>query len=300
MAFASRDQDALLAGQGFPVYPVADVTVTDFNSNVYAAFDLALVEQCVRDEMAAVEAFRPQLILGDFRLTAAISAKLAHLPYVSVVSGYMTEYFNIVDAMVSAEARPVKHGLISGLARTIQSRQKKTLAASFRQVARQHELTQLDSLYDFLTGDLTLVADLPEFCPLDGAPASFRHTGPLIWEGLDQTVPSYIEELARNKPLLYATLGNTGGAKFVDLVAEAFRDDPTYEVLLTTGAYIDPDRVFHSGNIHVERFIPGSAVMRLSQAVIHCGSQVRLTRPWPKASRQWSSPSITTSATWPG
>ena len=168
------------------------MTITDFNSNVFAAFDPALVQRCVRDEMAAVAAFRPQLILGDFRLTAAISAKLAHLPYVSVVSGYMTEYFNIVDSMVSAEARPIKHGLISGLARTIQSRQKKTLAASFaRQVARQNKLTQLDSLYDFLTGDLTLIADLPEFCPLDGAPASFRHTGPLIWEGLDPTLPSW-------------------------------------------------------------------------------------------------------------
>ena len=82
-----------------------------------------------------------------------------------------------------------------------------------------------------------------------------------------------IEELARNKPLLYATSGNTGGEALIDLVAEAFRDDPTYEVLLTTGVYIDPDRVSYSDNIHVERFIPGSAVMRLSQAVIHCGSQ---------------------------
>ena len=271
VAFAFKEKNKILEHYEFKVFPVSDAVVTDFSSNVFAAYTPSFIEQCVKDELKVIEAFKPDAIFGDFRLTAAISSKVAKIPYISVVNGYMTDYFDPVDAMIPKETKPFDHKVASIASKAIQRVQKRTLAAQFREVAQKYGLKKFVSLYDFLTGDLTLIADLPEFCPLENLPQNFRYIGPLIWEGLNDTVPNYLTDLNSSKKLIYATTGNTGKETFIQLVIDAFRNDPNREVVLTTGAFIHPDTVPNISNIHVASFIPGSEILKQSQAVIHCG-----------------------------
>jgi UDP:flavonoid glycosyltransferase YjiC (YdhE family) len=271
VAFAYRDsQNGILKQLGFSVLPVADAVVTDFTSNVYAAYTPPLIEQCIQDELAVIDAFRPDLVLGDFRLTASISTRVAQVPFVSVVDGCMTSYFNPVAVMLSEEDEPARFQRATFITRVIQNRQKKSLARHFREAARRHRVRRLKSLYDFLEGDLTLVADLPDFNPLFNLPGHFLYTGPLIWEGLDPQ-PYPLPDIDSDRTLIYATVGNTGQAEFIDLVTQAFGDDDAYQVILTTGAFIDPAVVPSTDNIHAARFIPGSQVIPKARAVIHCG-----------------------------
>ena len=255
----------------FLVFPVTDAIVTDFSSNIFSAYTPSLIEQCVKDELKIIETFKPDAIVGDFRLTAAISAKVSKVPYISVVDACMTDYFDPVDGMIDKESRPLEHKIASVTGKAIQALQKRTLATPFRTVAQKYKLKNLISLYDFLTGDLTLIADLPEFCPLENLPNHFRYIGPLIWEGIEETVPDYLKKINPSKKVIYATTGNTGKEKFIQLVTDAFKNDINYEVILTTGAFIHPDAVPKVPNIHTARFIPGSKIMQQSQTVIHCG-----------------------------
>ena len=270
VAFAFPENNQILQHYNFQFFPVADAVVTDFSSNVFDAYTPSLIEQCVKDELKAIEAFKPDAIIGDFRLTAAISSKIAKIPYISVVNGYMTDYFDPVDVMIPKQTRPVEHKIASIAARAIQRSQKRTLATHFREIAQKHRPKKLVSLYDFLTGDLTLIADLPEFCHLENLPSNFRYIGPLIWEGLNGT-EDYLKDFDSSKQIIYATTGNTGKETFIQLVIDAFRNDPNREVVLTTGAFIHPDAVPKISHIHVARFIPGSEILKQSQAVIHCG-----------------------------
>ena len=271
VAFAFKENSQILEHYQFQVFPVSDAVVTDFSSNVFAAYTPSLIEQCVKDELKVIEAFTPDAIVGDFCFTAAISAKVAKMPYISVVNGYTTDYFDPVDVMIPKDTRPFDHKVASIASKAIQQVQKRTLATHFREVAQKYGLKKLVSLYDFLTGDLTLIADLPEFCPLQNLPLNFRYIGPLIWEGLNDTVPDYLKDLSSSKQLIYATTGNTGKEKFIQLVIDAFKNDSSYEVVLTTGAFIHPDAVPNVSNIHVASFIPGSEILKQSQAAIHCG-----------------------------
>lgn len=271
VAFAFKENSQILEHYQFQVFPVSDAVVTDFSSNVFAAYTPSLIEQCVKDELKVIEAFKPDAIVGDFRLTAAISSKVSGIPYISVVDACMTDYFDPVDVMISKEKRPLEHRIASVAAKAIQASQKRTLAAHFKTVAQQYKLKKLGSLYDFLTGDLTLIADLPEFSPLENLPPNFRYIGPLIWEGLNREVPDYLKKLNNSKQLIYATTGNTGKETFIQLVVDAFKNDTSYEVVLTTGAFIHPDAVPNVSNIHVASFIPGSEILKQSQAIIHCG-----------------------------
>ncbi len=269
IAFAYRDaQDTILKREGFPVLPVADAVVTDFSGNVYAAFDAPLIERCIQDELAAIQTFKPDLIISAFRLTAAISARVARVPHISVVDGCMTDYFNLVEAMMLEQNPQFK--LASWAVRFIQSRQKHGLARHFRDAARRRGIKQLKSLYDFLAGDLTLVADLPAFCPLRNLPENVRYIGPLVWEQNPLAVFD-LPPFDPAKTLIYATAGNTGQAQFVNLVTRALGGDEAYQVILTTGVFIKPDGKPLPGNVHIEKFIPGSLVIPHAQAVIHCG-----------------------------
>lgn len=271
VAFGSGNATGLIKRSGFEAHPLPDVTITDFTSNVFAAYSPLLVEQCVREEVRLIEAFQPDVVVGDFRPTAAISSRLAGVPYVSVVNGYVTDYFDPVDVLIPEAQSVLRHKIASVIGCGIQAVQKRSLAAPFRQVARHHRLKGLDSLYDFLAGDLTLIADLPEFCPLPQLPASYHYVGPLVWEGAGETTPVYLETRDRSRPLLYATIGNTGQESLLQRVVEAYRDDKTFDVVATTGQYVDPSRIPSAKNIHVERFIPGSLVLQQCVAAIHCG-----------------------------
>jgi UDP:flavonoid glycosyltransferase YjiC (YdhE family) len=72
-------------------------------------------------------------------------------------------------------------------------------------------------------------------------------------------------------PLIYASTGNTGGGRLIELVAEAYGSDSSCQVLLTTGAYLRVPRATAVGRVRVERFVPGSMALRHGVAAIHCG-----------------------------
>jgi MGT family glycosyltransferase len=253
------------------LFPVMDIDISDFGANVFEAYSRELIDGIVDQELKLIDAVKPQALLGDFCLTGAISSRIAGIPYISVVNGYMTDCFDPVDAMIPAERTPVKHRIASVLGRGIQYVQKRSLATEFRHVARSRGIKDLVSLYGFLRGDLTLIADLPEFCPLHGLPANFHYVGPLIWEGADSDIPESMNKLQRSRRVIYATTGNTGSQELIQLVYGAFAGDRSYQVIVTTGAYIDPRRFPVVDNFIVERFIPGSKILGHCDAVIHCG-----------------------------
>ncbi len=277
VAFTWKEQDEVLKHEGFQVFCVSGQDLNKFTEDtvrkIVDANTLSLTQQCVKDEIEAIWAFKPDAILGDLRSTAAISAKICKIPYISVVNGYWTHYFKMVAPMLrfSREKHLLKHKFDFAAAKVIQDKLKIEYATNFRLVAEQYGIRNLESIYDFLAGDLTLIADMPQYCPLENLPKNYRYIGPLVWEGLNETVPAYLEARSSSKPLIYATIGNTGCKRLIQLVVDAFQNDDSYEVVLTTGAYISPDKVPKISNIHVERFIPGSQVMQRAQAVIHCG-----------------------------
>ncbi len=269
VAFGFPKADPSLQAADFPLFHLPDLEITDFSGDVFGAYTPDLIEEGIESELAAIDAFQPTVIVGDMRLTAAISARLAGVPYVSVVNGYMTDAFDPVELLMPGRD---KRTLASFMGGQLYERQKRAAARLFRKAARAHKIRDLTSLYDFLSGQRTLIADLAEFCPLKELPASFSYIGPLIWDG-GATFPE--PDLLRNRPpdrrLLYVTVGNTGDKALLHFAVDTFAGHPSYDVLMTTGAFIDPESVRRAPNITVERFVPGSMVMRQAEAVIHAG-----------------------------
>ena len=250
---------------------VPDITVENFSENIYAKYTVELIEQCVEAEIALIEKYRPDAVIGDMRFSLAISSRLTKTPYISLVNGYMTDYFNPASAMMSREKRPFQFRIASWLGRRIQNRQKRKLAANFRWVARKHGIKRLNSLYDFLRGDLTLVADIPQFCSMEKLPPDVKYIGPLIWEGTDERIPQFVKNINPAEKLIYVTLGNTGKAALAKWACEAFAEAEGYKIVITTGGFVGLGELRFPEHFFVTKFIPGSEVLKRASFCIHCG-----------------------------
>jgi UDP:flavonoid glycosyltransferase YjiC (YdhE family) len=263
VVFGFPGDDPLIAGEGFQVVPVPEVTMTGGDQNLFAAYTAGFAAECVAAERAVVDRVRPDVVVSDLRPTAAITTRLTGVQHVVVVNAYFTRWFDPVDVLMPRGSTG-KRRIASALGGVVQGRQKHELAAPFRQAARELKVRGLTTLDDFLDGDVVLLPDLPEYCQLRRVPRRVHYIGPLVWEGPPQDVPMRWRDPTR--PLIYATVGDTGDPKVAELVLAAFAGDNRYQVLLTGQEGKPP-----APNIHIRRFVPGSVVMRDSAAVIHCG-----------------------------
>jgi hypothetical protein len=81
---------------GFPVLPLKIVDPYGLGKKLRHGrtdwYDDAAVAEQVAAKLELLEAVKPELVLGDFRLTAEISAKLAGIPYASLLTASWTNY----------------------------------------------------------------------------------------------------------------------------------------------------------------------------------------------------------------
>lgn len=226
-----------------------------------------LIERGVSSDLEAIEAEKPDLVLGDFQLTLSTSCSLATVPYASILNASWTNYYSAKQrapehlavtrilgrALTTALMPIVKHSILSADARP------------FRKFRRKHGL-QHDNLnmFDIWRGDLNLLVDTPEYGPCDGLPASFHYIGPIVWEP-DIALPEWYDEIDARRPTVYFTMGSTGFAKFFHQAVDIFGDTEIQGVMTTAGmSHLDAV----PSNFFVTEYAPGSAIMKKSDVVV--------------------------------
>ena len=227
-------------------------------------------EESFESDLQAIDAIRPDAVVGDMRWSLATSARVAGVPYIAIANACWTSFFteriqlpeghflaNLVGGPLARAAFPT-------LARLMQS----YYALGYTKIRRSYRLPRLHTLYEAIEGDITLLADLPEFMPVrPDTPLSYRHTGPLLWDA-KMALPPWFSKLQPGRPTIYFTMGSTGDSRFF---AEAVRvfGDTEFQVLITTGGLAEvpgpPDNVF------VAKYAPGEALMTASDVVVSHG-----------------------------
>ncbi|MBW8894186.1 MAG: glycosyl transferase family 1, partial [Burkholderiales bacterium] len=56
-------------------------------------YDFATLKSYVDEDLRLIEAFKPDLIVGDFRLSLSVSARLASVPYMAITNSYWTPQY---------------------------------------------------------------------------------------------------------------------------------------------------------------------------------------------------------------
>ncbi|HET7544034.1 MAG TPA: nucleotide disphospho-sugar-binding domain-containing protein [Polyangiaceae bacterium] len=233
-------------------------------------YEPAVLERYVDEELDLFERVRPDLVIGDFRLSLAVSARLRGIPLATLINAYMSPFAERASFPVP------DHPIVSLVGATRAARHwPKVLPVAFahfvaplESVRKRRGLTPSGGLLEALVdGDFTLYPDVPELCPTRNLPAKHRYLGPIPWSPQAAMVdlgPRFRED----RPLVYVTIGSSGRYSALASVLQVVGDLPVNAVLATAGRF---ERLDAPANVHVVPFAPGSILARKASFVVTNG-----------------------------
>lgn len=268
---ASDPRYAPLVGvQSFPVRPISTISSARFFgalSRGTPIYDVQTLASYVEEDLALLRDFRPDLVVGDFRLSLDVSARLAGVRYVSVTNAYWSPYaqlrFPVPDIPLARILGPTIGQVVFDVIRPAAFALH---ARPMNAVRRRFGLPSLTSdLRDAYTrADRTLYADVPELVPCPNLPASHGFIGPVPWEP-HVARPEWWNSVARHVPIVYVTLGSSGASELLPLVFDALQGLGVSVIAATAGrtsvSKLPP-------NVLVSDYLPGRVASERSSVVI--------------------------------
>jgi UDP:flavonoid glycosyltransferase YjiC (YdhE family) len=274
VAFASAPFDPV-AFAGTAIEPVPLVTVdrkvalrkVERGERIYEK-DVLL--KYVEAELELFERVKPDLVVGDFRLSLAVSAASAGIPHASLINAYFSPHavrdgfpvpdhpiVSLLGAKRAAEYFPRALPLVFA-----------HFVAPLDAVRKRYGLPPSGGLLEALSaGDFTLYPDVAELCPTRALPPSHRYLGHVPWSPA-LPLPGFLADSAPVRPLVYVTLGSSGRLSALESVLGVL-GELDIDVLVATAGRFELERV--PANVHVERFVPGELVARRASFVVTNG-----------------------------
>jgi UDP:flavonoid glycosyltransferase YjiC (YdhE family) len=230
-------------------------------------YDVATLRAYVREDLEVIRETAPDVVVGDFRLSLAVSARVAGVPYLTVTNAYWSPYarqrFPMPELPLSRRVGiPVARtlfGMVRPLAFALHTR-------PLNRVRRDYGLPSLglDLRRVYTDADYTLYADVPELVPTFDLPANHHYLGPILWSPAGEP-PPWWQEVPRDRPAVYVTLGSSGRGELLDSALEALAPLPVSVLAATLGGGT-PGR--GRGNAWTAPFLPGQEAAARARLVI--------------------------------
>lgn len=276
LACASR-YAAFAAAPGWPTVDLPTVPSRQFARALAQGqplYDLATLQAYVAADLALIDRHRPELIVGDFRLSLSVSARLARVPYMAIANAYWTPYaparFPLpvlpltqrlplpVAAALFAIARP--------LAFALHCRPMNRLRALHGLPSLGHDLRRVYSDADHL-----LIPDIEALFPMHGPADHFSRVGPLSWSPPVAWPAGLGAHSDDQRPVVYVTLGSSGPPRALQTVLDALRDLPVRVLASTAGGPV-PEPL--PANASVWPYLPGDQAATAASLVVCNGGSM--------------------------
>lgn len=260
----------LLPGRAFKLRRIRSISTALFTRALAQGrpvYDLKTLRGYAREDLEVIDEIRPELIVGDFRLSLAVSAAIAKIPYLAIANAYWSPY---ARQRIPVPELPVTRWLGVRLAQLIFDTIRPLAFAShcraLNRLRREHALPALghDLRRIYTHGDFTLYADIPGLIPVQGLPDTHHVLGPILWSP-NVPLPRWWHELPHYKPIIYVTLGSSGASALVSHILEAMRGLDVSVMVATAGRtkVVNPP-----SNAYLVEYLPGEAAAARAQLVI--------------------------------
>ena len=226
----------------------------------------------VSEERALFATVRPDLVVGDLRMSLSVSAAVDRVPYANLINAYWSPF--AVREGFPLPDHPIVRLL--GVERAAQHFGKALpfvfahFAAPVNALRASYGLPELGSLPEILTGgDHTLFPDVPSLIPTRQLPAHQRYLGPVLWSP-PVVLPSWWDRLDPQRPTIYVTLGSSGRVDLLPLVIDAAAA-LGLQALVATAGRTRLDASALPPHVFVADYLPGHLAARRAQAVVSNG-----------------------------
>lgn len=231
-------------------------------------YDLPTLRDYVRADMALIDQVRPDLIVGDFRLSLSVSARLAGIPYAAITNAYWSPRYQVKS--FPQPVLPMTRFLPVPVARRMFNLARPLAFAlhckPMNRLRTEHGLPALgnDLRRVYTDADFTLYADDPVLFPLGELPPTHRFLGPVLWSP-PIARPRAWDALDASRPTVYLTMGSSGDVTVARTLYQALVGLDVNVIAATAGAELGPPQPAHAC---LSEYVPGEAAAAISQLVI--------------------------------
>ncbi len=265
--FAGHGKYLQVAGwHGFPTRELPYISVEQVvhavrTQKLWELYREPELELFIQAELRLYGEFGPDLVLIDNRPTARTSAELAGIRTAAVLNVHMSNYraipfFSYVQ--LAGRARIPGVELADRVENALECRLYDRLVMSgLNRIRHRRGIRRLDA-YEHEEGDISLLADIPEFNPVRSLPDHARYIGPLTWRNT-LPAPACLDQLQADRPTAYFTLGSEGLEELVAQLGALAREG--IQIVVATGAadlggLQPPPGVFLERYINTELLLP--------------------------------------------
>lgn len=218
-------------------------------------YDYSTLQNYIEQDSELIGKVRPDAIIGDFRLSLAISAPVNKVPYVTVTNAYWSPY---AQQQFPLPEHPMVRLCGVTLAELCFRAARPAIFAyhirPLNALRRRHGLPAFDSLPDAYThADYTLYADLPELVPTRNLPSNHHYIGPIVWSP-DIASPSWYDKVQTDSQSIYVTFGSSGRFDLLPEVIDALSPMPVNVFVATAGRCSLPGKL--PDNVYVATYLP--------------------------------------------
>ena len=257
----------------FEIVPLRSIPSEQFLDALAAGsplYDAGTLEEYVEEDLRLLGEVSPDVVVGDFRLSLGVSARVSGIPYVCLAESCWSPYAKL--KMPLAEHPAVK--FVGPRAAQAIFKAIRTVAFAYHAlpmnaVRRSHGLRalRLDLRRVFTDGDYALYIDVPELTPMYELPANHQYLGPVLWSPA-VPLPPWWSELPRQLPLVFVALGSVTNPAILPVVLQALEPLPVTVVAETRGAPVRP----LPKNAFVADFLPREIMIKEARLVVCSGS----------------------------
>lgn len=229
-------------------------------------YDFQTLTDYVRDDLAIIDNVQPDVIVGDFRLSLSVSARLREIPYITVCDAYWSpEYASETPLPAHSLTHLIPIGIAQRAFQYIAPLAFRLHAVPMERLRRSFGLPSLN--YDlracYTDADLRLFANPPELFPeLKSSPQS-AFLGPIAWSPSgDINLPPTFD----TKRLAYISMGSSGPPQAVSKVIPALRQVDCCALIATAGKLAESAE--NTEQCMVRSFLPGDRACQLADLII--------------------------------
>lgn len=241
-------------------------------------FDEILLEMQIKEDLELFQKVKPDVVVGDFRNSLAISARLKGIPYLGIANAYWSHFNN--EMMPLPEILPFR--LIGhSLSQFIFEKGRKHIlpwiftqqAAPMNKIRQKYGFKPLKYFMDcYLEADLIGFADAYEVVnPNPNFKRASVCLGPLVGN-FKISLPTWWNEIKNDHPVIYLNFGSSGNPHLIPDIIEELTKKPVqlivgYNMKDQEQIEVCPSgaRIFNGG------LLPGDLICQKSDLVINNG-----------------------------
>ena len=278
------------AGHVHEIYSITSAQFLAALANGRPLYDLATLRRYVSDDLQLLERVKPSVVVGDFRLSLAVSARRLRVPYVSLSNAYWSPFARPNFQLPSHPmTRVVGRRLASAIFRIVRPIAFAYHALPMTRLRREFGLGGLgfDLRRVYTDADYVAYADIPEIIPTYDLPSHHSYIGPVLWSP-PVSPPPWWDSLGTASPLIYVTMGSSGDSALLPRIIEALATLAVKVVVASAGA---PIPAALPANVYCAEYLPGELFAKRAQLfVCNGGSPTTQQALAEERSRAWHCP----------